>query len=72
MRLIELLNELQLNNEVEHYTLALLKHLASSSHEFHDNLQFRHVLFHEKTNFPILAGRAFYQIIIARVNSHQR
>ena len=25
-------------------------------HEFHANLLFRHVLFHEKTHFPIFAG----------------
>ena len=34
-------------------------------HEFHANLQFRHILFHEKTHFLILAGSVF----CAEVNS---
>ena len=40
----------------------------ATSHEFHANLQFRHVLFHKKTHFLILTGSVFCQKMIRAVN----
>ena len=40
----------------------------ATSHEFHANLQFRHVLFHKKTNFLTLAGSGILPNMIRAVN----
>ena len=51
-------------NSTKPFTRRNTDTLAKTEHEIHESCDSSHVLFHEKTYFLILAGSAFYQILI--------